>query len=106
MRLWRSTKVEESRPRREFSAGDLVLTSAAAAAASAAAIATALALHTLEISHYSVTVWFFLGRTSREGGLCAWFSGCGRLARVSLAKVLSVPRLPPGSFRREALGAV
>ena len=42
----------------------LAAASAAAAAATAAATAAALTLHALEISHYAMTVWLFLGRTS------------------------------------------
>ena len=46
---------------------------AAATPAATAAIAAALTLHTFEISHYSITVWFFPRRSCSRGavGLCA-----------------------------------
>ena len=46
---------------------------ATATPAATAAIAAALTLHTFEISHYSITVWFFPRRNCSRGavGLCA-----------------------------------
>jgi hypothetical protein len=52
----------------ERSIGVLSLRLAASAASTATAIATALTLHTLEISHYSITVWFFPRRTRPKSG--------------------------------------